>query len=91
VLPSGPTEGNLTWSGEVAKNQLIQISGRSASSGSVAGDAFPGVPIQVSVTPNRFAVVSQPNPLNGFSQVSLRSTMNGHVSIVIHWTRLASQ
>lgn len=87
------SEGNLVWSGQVDKNQVIQISGGSANIGSIAGDVFPGdgVPIQVSVNSDKFAVISQPNPLNQFSQISLRSTMKGNVAIVVHWKVLSSE
>jgi serine/threonine-protein kinase len=86
-------EGNLIWSGQVDKNQIIQISGTGANIGNIAGDPFPGggVPIQVSVNSDRFAVISQPNPLNQFSQISLRSTMKGNVSIVVHWKVLSNE
>jgi serine/threonine protein kinase len=87
------SEGNLVWSGVVDKNQVIQISGSNANIGSIAGDPFPGggVPIQISINNNKFAVISQPNPLNQFSQVSLRSTMKGNVVVVIHWKVLPSE
>jgi serine/threonine-protein kinase len=82
-------EGNLIWSGMVDKNQVVQISGSSANVGKLVGDPFPGgVPIQVSINNQKFAVISQPNPLNQFSQVSLRSTMKGNVEVTIHWTVL---
>jgi serine/threonine protein kinase len=80
------SEGNLLWSGQVDKNQVIQISGSTANIGTIAGDPFPGgVPIQVSVSTDKFAVISQPNPINQFSQISLRSTLKGNISITIHW------
>jgi hypothetical protein len=92
VKPSAPqrhyaSEGDLVWSGQIDKNQVIQISGNSANIGNVSGDPFPGgsVPIQITVTSDKFAVISQPNPLNQFSQMSLRSTMKGNVAITIHW------
>jgi serine/threonine protein kinase len=85
-------EGNLVWSGQIDKNQVIQISGNSASIGNLAGDPVPGgVPIQVTVTSDKFAVISQPNPLNQFSQMSLRSTMKGNIAITIHWKVLSSE
>src|ERR1041384_4613150 len=76
------SEGNLIWSGQIDKNQVIQISGNAANTGNVAGDPFPGggVPIQISVSSDKFAVISQPNPLNQFSQMSLRSTMKGNIA-----------
>jgi len=81
------SEGNLIWSGQVDKNQIIQISNTGANIGNIAGDIFPGdgVRIQVSISSDKFAVISQPNPLNQFSQMSLRSTMKGNVAITIHW------
>jgi serine/threonine protein kinase len=86
-------EGNLIWSGQVDKNQIIQISGSGANIGNISGDVFPGggVPIQVSVNSDKFAVISQPNPLNQFSQISLRSTMKGNVAIVVHWKVLSNE
>ena len=87
------SEGNLVWSGQIDKNQVIQISGNSANIGNIAGDPFPGggVPIQVSVSSDKFAVISQPNPINQFSQMSLRSTMKGIIAITIHWKVLPSE
>ena len=87
------SEGNLIWSGQIDKNQVIQISGNATNIGNVAGDIFPGagVPIQVSVNSDKFAVISQPNPLNQFSQMSLRSTMKGNIAITIHWKVLPSE
>ncbi len=87
------SEGNLVWSGAVEKNQIIEISDRSANAGNLAGDPLPGdgVPVQVSINNNKFAVISQPNPLNGFSRMSLRSTMKGNVTVTIHWRVLSSE
>jgi serine/threonine protein kinase len=86
-------EGDLVWSGQVDKNQVIQISASGANIGSISGDQFPGdgVPIQVSINSDKFAVVSQPNPLNQFSQIWLRSTMKGNVVVVIHWKVLPNE
>ncbi len=87
------SEGNLIWSGPVDKNQVIQISGSGADTGTVSGDPFPGggVPIEVSINSSKFAVISQPNPLNQFSQIALRSTMKGNIVVVIHWKVLPSE
>ncbi len=91
--PHYASEGNLIWSGQVDKNQVIQISGAGVNIGSVSGDPFPGggVPIEVSLNSNKFAVVGQPNPLNQFSQISLRSTIKGNIVVVIHWKVLPSE
>ena len=86
-------EGDLVWSGQVDKNQVIQISTSGANIGNISGDQFPGdgVPIEVSINNNKFAVVSQPNPINQFSQIWLRSTMKGNVVVVIHWKVLPNE
>ncbi len=87
------SEGNLIWSGQVDKNQVIQISGTGSNIGSVSGDPFPGdgVPVEVSINNNKFAVISQPNPLNQFSQIYLRSTIKGNIVVVIHWKVLPGE
>lgn len=83
-----PREGTLVWWGEVQKNQQIRISRAGASSGTVAGDGFPGVPINITLNSKAFSVVTTPNPLNQFSDVVLLSTMKGRVALTIHWTVL---
>ena len=85
---SGPSSGNLVWSGSVEKNQIIEINNGNSSLGSVGGDPLPGVPVSISLNSNKFAVIAQPNPLNRFSRLAVRSSVKGQLVLTIHWSVL---
>lgn len=83
-----PKEGTLVWSGHVEKDEQIRISRAGASSGTLAGDRFPGPPIQISLNSKVFSVVTTPSPLNQFSEVVVQSATKGNIVLTIHWTVL---
>jgi hypothetical protein len=46
----GPTRGRLIWTGQLPRNGVVTVQGRSASTGFVNGE-LPSVPVRISVRP----------------------------------------
>jgi hypothetical protein len=81
----GPTSGDFVWSGTVEKGQLIEIIDGVPNIGSLSGRLLPGVPVSITPGISQIAVEKQPNPLNHFSGLTLRSTIKGHIAFGVHW------
>lgn len=79
------TTGTLVWSGELAINDDVTITGNSASSGSVSG-ALPGVPIQLEVHPATVSVTVSPSAENGYRRMSLHNGGRKQSLVIIKWS-----
>ncbi len=82
---TGPSSGDLIWSGKLEKNGTITIQGSSSSSGTLRG-RFPGVPVLIQIQPTDLGVAEVPSPQNGWDKIVLRSRVNRLSVVTIHWT-----
>src|SRR5262249_36618986 len=80
---TGPSGGTLIWSGTLDKNQSITIDGTTVTGGSLRGDFFPGVPVQLEVQPADVGIAEPPSPSNGFRRLVIRSRSKRNILVTI--------
>ena len=81
---SGPSSGVLIWSGQLQRDGLVEITGSSASSGTLRGE-LPGAPVIVEVEPKDVGVAEAPSPANGWKRLVLRSRTRRLSVVTIKW------
>jgi hypothetical protein len=68
----GPMAGTLVWMGVLPKNGTVTIDDAGASQGSIQGDMFPGLPVQIALDNNKdYGIAQPPGPSNGWKRVTL--------------------
>jgi serine/threonine protein kinase len=65
------TSGVLQWAG--SKGDRIEISGLTASAGTITGDPLPGVPVQISIEADKGGLVQAPTDADGFMRFIFRA------------------
>ena len=81
-----PKSGIVTWTGNAGRNQTIKITnGESGVTG-----AFPGLPIEATVSDHNVQILTAPSPLNGWKTV-LVQTQAKEKTISIIWKVVAVQ
>jgi hypothetical protein len=83
----GALSGSIIWSGRLEPGGTFAIKGSHASFGSVRGE-LPGVPVEIDIDSNRFAVALDPGPQNSWREVAIRSKKGGQLTVTIRWTVL---
>ena len=76
--------GTLIWSGRIEKNTLVTIDGNQVSMGRLTGE-LPGVPVDIQLETDAFAIVEGPSAANHWKRLSLRSLKRVHSAVVIKW------
>jgi len=86
VRPSGPSSGQIVWTGEIHGYQLVTISRDRADVGQLQG-ALPGLPCIVQPTDEKdVSIASSPGPRNDYSRLILRVKGHGHMKVVLNWS-----
>jgi len=76
----------LVWSGQLTRDQVVEIIGLHASIGTVSGNPLPGVPVQLTLRTDTIMVTGPPNSVNRYSQLRFRSAISGPATVAIQWT-----
>lgn len=87
VVKQTPTRGDLYWTGELKKKQVITINGIDSTAGLPGGDFLPGKPVTLEVYSPAIRVIEEPNEANGWTKISfecLRSS-KGSATINFRW------
>lgn len=86
VRPSGPSSGQIVWTGQVHGLQLVTIDGNHADTGKIEG-ALPGLPCIVQpVDEKDVSIASSPGPRNNYTRLVLRVKGNGNRRVVLNWS-----
>jgi hypothetical protein len=81
---SGPTSGEVVWTGQLDKEGSVTITGGTATEGSLRG-VFPGVPISIEVDARDIGLLESPRASNGWNRLTIRSHKKRNGPIVIRW------
>ncbi len=87
VEKPAPRSGDLYWTGELKKKQVVTINGIDSTSGLPGGDFLPGKPVTVEVYSPAIRVIEEPSEANGWTKLSfecLRSS-KGSATINFRW------
>jgi len=87
VAKQAPRSGDLYWTGELKKKQVVTINGIDSTSGLPGGDFLPGKPVAVEVYSPAIRVIEEPSEANGWTKLSfecLRSS-KGAATINFRW------
>jgi serine/threonine-protein kinase len=60
---TGPSEGEIHWTGRVLKNGGFIIQGGQANTGAITGD-LPRVPVKIQIVGDQAGIIQAPNPKN---------------------------
>jgi hypothetical protein len=82
---SGPSRGQIVWTGQVHGTQLVSIERDHADAGQVVG-SLPGEPcILQLVSDKNVSIASAPGPRNNYERIVLRVKGNGPMRVAIEW------
>jgi hypothetical protein len=82
----GPKSGIVTWTGNAGRNQTIKITNGAPG---VSG-AFPGLPIEATVSDHNVQILTAPSPANGWKMI-LVQTQAKEKTISIVWRLVAGR
>lgn len=84
----GATKGKLTWSGQIPKNTTFTITGNGSAVtvGSLEGQVWPRVPVQIALGSRDFTVVEAPGLSNNFSRLTILSEKGKKANLKIEWS-----
>jgi hypothetical protein len=78
------TSGVLQWSG--SKGEQLEIDGSRVTSGTLTGDALPGVPVRIWLEGENGSIVRLPTQADGYKHLILHA---GSGRVKIHWATIA--
>ena len=86
---SEPLTGDMFWTGRLQKNEVIEITGMTASLGTIGGRAMPGKRVEVRGFSPNVEIIRQPSAADGWSRVAFRALRNTKSSVTVNlrWYR----
>ena len=85
---TGPSSGQLVWSGVVSGTQLVTIDHDHADVGTLTG-ALPGVPCNLQpAEQHKVGIASAPSAANSFDRLVLRVIGHGKMTVIVRWSLL---